>query len=124
MRRVLLTAMLATGLTGLAAGSAMAQAGGSYLRTCTDVEQRGPYLTANCRDVRGNYRPTQIDTRSCGRFGNSNGRLICEGGRGRGDDGGGYGGGGGGYGGGGGNGYGGGGGGYGRPDGYAPPPRY
>ena len=107
MKQALLMTAAAVGLLGASASGAMAQAGGSYLRTCTDVD----------RDGRGNYRPTQIDTRSCGRFGNSNGRLVCEGGRPRGDDGGGY------DRGGGGGGYDRGGGGYDRPrsEGYGPP---
>ena len=72
-------AMMAVG--ALSAAPASAQVGGSYRATCRDVEQRGPYLSALCRDVRGNYVQTQLDTRGCGGgVSNSNGRLTCGGG--------------------------------------------
>ena len=52
---------------------------GSFLRSCTQVEQRGPYLRAMCGTVYGDYAPAQIDVRRCGGRGisNQNGRLSC-----------------------------------------------
>lgn len=87
MNRAISLAALALAIGTLHAAPASAQVGGSYRASCTDVEQRGPYLRALCRDVRGNYVPAQIDTSSCnGPVANSNGRLTCGGGGGgRGD---------------------------------------
>lgn len=50
---------------------------GSYQETCRRVEMRGQYLTAICRDRRGEFRETQIDASRCRSFGNQNGRLAC-----------------------------------------------
>ena len=56
--------------------------GGSYRNTCENIRQRGPYLTADCATVDGDYRRTSIDMRRCGgQVTNENGRLICEVGR-------------------------------------------
>jgi hypothetical protein len=65
-------AMLAT--TAVAA----AQARGSYQETCDNIQQRGPYLSAECQDVNGDSRRTSIDLRGCrGGVANTNGRLTC-----------------------------------------------
>lgn len=73
-------------LTGVAA-EAQSIPRGSYLRTCNDVERRGPYLYGVCQDMRGRWRETQLDLRGCnGPVANNNGRLVCS----RGGGGGGY----------------------------------
>ena len=52
---------------------------GSFRRTCTDIQEDGPFVRAACRTRDGDYRPTEGDMRRCGgRFGNRNGRLVCE----------------------------------------------
>ncbi|PWH47592.1 CVNH domain-containing protein, partial [Escherichia coli] len=55
---------------------------GSFAQTCTDIEQRGPFLRALCEDRRGRLIPSRIDMRGCPsrRLANANGRLACEGG--------------------------------------------
>lgn len=71
---------------------AQAQVGGSYRRSCENIEQRGPYLTAECGTVNGGLRRSSLDLRGCqGGVANSNGRLTCNRRDGGGDDfGGGY----------------------------------
>ena len=61
-------------------GEAAAQARGSYLNTCTEVEQQGSFLSALCLDVRGRLIPSSLDLRACPnrRVANLNGRLRCE----------------------------------------------
>ena len=57
---------------------ASAQVGGSYQRSCENIRQRGPYLSADCDDVNGETHRTSIDVRGCrGGVNNSNGRLTC-----------------------------------------------
>lgn len=53
---------------------------GSFRRTCQNIREDGPIVSADCPTVRGDYRQTSIDIRSCGRgrLGNNNGRLFCE----------------------------------------------
>jgi hypothetical protein len=72
-------------LLSLGSGAAVAQPRGSYLGSCTRVEQRGPYLRALCEDMRGRLRQTGLDLRSCrgGSIDNQNGNLVCRGGGGR-----------------------------------------
>ncbi len=80
-RRALVLVLIGMGL--LAANTkAQAQAYGSFVESCTEIEQRGPYLRALCRDVYGRYVPSQLDLRYCpsGQAANRNGRLACEGG--------------------------------------------
>ena len=55
-----------------------AQAGGSFVQSCREIEQEGAYLSASCRMRGGGYNRSRIDTRSCRSIGNSNGRLTCE----------------------------------------------
>ena len=70
--------------TLLLAHQASAQPGGSYMESCRRIEQRGPILSALCRDVDGNYRSSSIDVGDCrGGIANTNGRLTCNGGGGR-----------------------------------------
>lgn len=74
---------LAAGLTafGLSVGSVSAQARGSYLQSCNNIQQDGSLLIAACRDRAGNLRATRLDTRNCrGDIGNNNGQLTCAGG--------------------------------------------
>lgn len=63
----------------LLGGMGVAQArGGSYQSTCENIRQRGPYLTAECQNVDGDYRRTSIDIRRCeGEVENRDGRLSC-----------------------------------------------
>ena len=82
MRIALATLLAALGI-GVASPPASAQYGygvarGSYLRSCTRVEQRGPHLRAMCRTRYGDYIRAGIDTRRCrGPIANSDGRLVC-----------------------------------------------
>lgn len=55
-----------------------APARGSFSRSCFDIEQNGPYLSATCRRIGGGSTRSRIDLRSCRNVGNSDGRLICE----------------------------------------------
>lgn len=62
-------------------GVALAQPSGSYLATCTRVDQRGPFLQALCRDRFGGLIQSRLDLRGCGGdVTNDNGRLVCGGG--------------------------------------------
>ena len=72
----------------LGATSMALAAGGSYQSSCDNIRQRGPYITAECQTVDGDYNRTSIDARRCGGgdVENRNGRLAC----GRGGDFGGY----------------------------------
>lgn len=53
--------------------------GGSYQRSCEDVRQDGPILSAVCGDGRGHRFESSIDVNRCGRsdIGNSRGILQC-----------------------------------------------
>ena len=54
---------------------------GSFRRTCQNIREDGPYVSADCPTVRGDFRQSSIDLRNCGgrdRLGNNNGRLFCE----------------------------------------------
>lgn len=51
---------------------------GSFVQSCTDIQQDGAYLEASCRGRGGGYLTSRIDTRMCRSIGNRNGRLICE----------------------------------------------
>lgn len=55
--------------------------GGSYQRSCEDIRQDGPMLSAVCGDGRGRRVESSIDTRRCGRsdIGNNRGYLQCGG---------------------------------------------
>jgi hypothetical protein len=61
---------------GARRGGGMAR--GSFARTCRDIEQNGPYLSATCRGRGGGWYASQIDTRACRTIANVNGRLACE----------------------------------------------
>ena len=78
MNRTLAFALAVSGLA-LSATAASAQAGGSYLATCTNVYQRGSILSAECETPNGYMRPTRIDLNGCrgGDIANANGRLVC-----------------------------------------------
>jgi len=54
---------------------------GSYRDSCNNAYMTGRTLNASCRDNRGRYVRTTLDTRTCGRRGiaNVNGRLTCAG---------------------------------------------
>jgi CVNH domain len=71
-------------LAGLAP-SAFAQAPppGSYQGSCRDVRMQGPNLVALCRRANGRGEQlTALDVSHCvGDIGNSNGQLVCNGGR-------------------------------------------
>ena len=54
------------------------RARGAFSRTCFDMEQTGPYLSATCRKIGGGYRRSRINLRRCRSVGNKNGRLVCE----------------------------------------------
>ena len=53
--------------------------GGSFQRSCSDIQQNGNTLSAVCDDGRGRRFATSIDTRRCGRsdIGNQRGILQC-----------------------------------------------
>jgi hypothetical protein len=80
MRRFcLVLAVAAAGLV-TATVDASAQVRGSFYRTCTDIQQRGPFLSALCEDRRGRLVESQLNLRACptGSIANANGRLVCE----------------------------------------------
>ena len=60
--------------------------GGSYQRSCSDIRQEGPVLSAVCGDGRGRRFESSIDVNRCGRsdIGNNGGVLQCGNVRGRG----------------------------------------
>ena len=51
---------------------------GGFSRSCFDIEQNGPYLSATCRRIGGGSSRSRIDVRSCRSIGNNDGRLVCE----------------------------------------------
>ncbi len=81
VRRVTLLGSVAAMLWLAASAEASAQARGSFAASCTDIEQRGPFLRALCEDRYGRLVPSRIDLRRCpsNRVANANGRLTCEG---------------------------------------------
>lgn len=83
MKATIISAAVLAAATVVSSG-AFAQARGSYLRSCTDVRQRGPVLEAVCENRYGEMRGTRLDLSQCGRgdIANRNGRLVCSGGRG------------------------------------------
>jgi len=68
---------------GAVPASAQSVPGGSYLRTCTNVEREGDRLFADCRRIDGDWQRTALyDIRRCsGGITNSDGRLTCDRGR-------------------------------------------
>lgn len=51
---------------------------GSYRESCRDTTLDGPRLSARCRRKNGEWRDTQLDTRSCrSPIRNDDGRLTC-----------------------------------------------
>jgi hypothetical protein len=67
----------ATLLTALPAAAAP---GGSYRDSCHRIEQRGPFLRAECRNAHGHWRSSRLDLRSCtapAAVANDNGHLAC-----------------------------------------------
>jgi hypothetical protein len=53
---------------------------GSYQQSCRDFDFDGRYLSGECRDQRGAWQDTSLDTRSCARdqeIGNKDGELVC-----------------------------------------------
>ncbi len=53
---------------------------GSYLQSCRNAVVIDGWLGAACRDTRGNWRPNQLNLRTCsarGDIANINGRLVC-----------------------------------------------
>jgi hypothetical protein len=75
-------AVLALAAAGIVTASvdASAQVRGNFYRSCTDIQQRGPFLSALCEDRRGRVVESQLNLRACptGRVSNANGRLVCE----------------------------------------------
>ena len=66
---------------------ASAEPRGSYRRSCENIQEQGPILSAECQTMRGNFRRSSLDMRECndGRVSNINGRLTCDGASGYGD---------------------------------------
>jgi hypothetical protein len=82
MRRLAIVVAIST--VGWLAGGveASAQVRGSFYRTCTDIQQLGPFLRALCEDHYGRLVESRLNLRACpsASVANSNGRLVCEGG--------------------------------------------
>lgn len=80
-RWVLALAVIGTGVFA-ASPEADAQVYGSFVDSCTQIEQRGLFLRALCQDRYGRLVPARLDLRNCpsGQAANRNGRLVCEGG--------------------------------------------
>jgi hypothetical protein len=74
-------ALFAPALLLIPLSGALAQAGGSYRGSCSNISQDGSMLTAQCRGAGGQTFTTSIDTARCGGGGiaNTNGRLTCGG---------------------------------------------
>ena len=67
-------------LLSLAAAHAQGMPGGSYARTCTNVQSYGGQLTAECQRMDGGWDRSSVDLRGCpGGVANSDGRLTCGG---------------------------------------------
>src|ERR1700676_1471919 len=69
-------------LLSLAAAPAHAQGipGGSYARTCTNVQTYGGQLTAECQRMDGSWDRSSVDLQRCpGGVANTDGRLTCGG---------------------------------------------
>ena len=81
--RLWLIAAVLTGL--LAAPTAQAQPGGSYRESCNNIRDSGgrdPEISANCKDMRGQWQFSSLRYGGCvGDIGNNNGQLVCNGGR-------------------------------------------
>jgi hypothetical protein len=53
-------------------------AGGSYARTCTNVQSYGGQVTAECRRMDGSWDRSTVDVQRCaGGIANTDGRLTC-----------------------------------------------
>ena len=78
-RKSLIILVLAAAASCALSAGASAQVYGSFVESCTRIEQRGPVLRALCRDVYGRFVPAQLDLRSCrgGDVSNQNGQLVC-----------------------------------------------
>ena len=76
--RIAIAALMALMVSGLA-GAAHAQPGGSYLRSCTDVQMRGNTLMGVCRRGNGRMESSVLpDVNRCaGGVANENGELTC-----------------------------------------------
>lgn len=59
-------------------GPAAPQARGSFVQTCSDIQQNGFYLEARCGRGDGGFSRSRIDVRSCRSIANRNGQLACE----------------------------------------------
>jgi CVNH domain-containing protein len=69
-------------LLSLAAAPAHAQGipGGSYARTCTNIQTYGGQLTAECQRMDGGWDRSSVDLGRCaGGVANTDGRLTCGG---------------------------------------------
>jgi hypothetical protein len=66
-------------MLALAAAPAQAQRGGSFARTCTNIQAFGDRIIADCRTMDGAWNRTALhDIDSCvGDIGNMNGHLTC-----------------------------------------------
>lgn len=80
MSRLILVATVSAAVWFAFDGNALAQVGGSFVESCTRIDQRGPVLSALCQDRFGRLVPAQLDLRRCGSgdVANANGRLVCE----------------------------------------------
>jgi len=85
MTKTMMAALAGLGLlAGASAVPAQAQGvpGGSYLRSCTNVHQRGDRLVAECRREDGGWQRSVLDVDRCrGGIANTNGSLTCNNGR-------------------------------------------
>lgn len=81
MGRIALAASVGAAIWIAGSGDVSAQAYGSFVQSCVEIVQRGPFLRALCRDQFGRFIPATLDLRACpdGRAANVNGRLVCEG---------------------------------------------
>jgi len=81
MSRIVLAASVVVVVWISPGADASAQEYGSFVGSCTEIEQRGPFLRALCQDQFGRFVPTRIDLRACPnrQAANLNGRLVCEG---------------------------------------------
>ena len=69
-------------LLSFAAVPAQAQGipGGSYARTCTNIQMHGGQLSANCRRMDGSWARSSVSVHRCGGgVANADGQLTCGG---------------------------------------------
>ncbi len=53
---------------------------GIYKRSCSNIRVQNGRLSADCRALDGSWKRSSVPARSCPKFANNDGRLVCQGG--------------------------------------------